>query len=139
MRKVIGHLSDLGSVILSGMIIVFFGYFPNYTPPGENGILIGVGVTLVIAVVYGILEYLTVVQADTVSPLYFAYETEISHFPVYAFIVVGTWWSSGIITLSFFQWVAAAILVVPIVLDVIGFVSLLAQRYLLTDELKTVR
>lgn len=139
MRKVIGYLSDLGSLILAGMIIVFFGYFPNYTPPGDNGVLIGVGVTLVIAVIYGILEYLTVVQADTVSPLYFAYETEISHFPVYAFIVIGTWWGSGLITLSFFQWIAAAILIVPIVLDIIGFVSLLAQRYLLTDELKTVK
>lgn len=139
MRNVIGFMSDASSLLLAAAIIVFFGYFPDYTPPGENGPLIGVGVALVIAVIYGILEYMTVVRSDTVSPLYFAWETEISHFPIYAFIVIGTWWWGGDIQISFFQWIVAAIIAVPVLLDVIGFVSLLAQRYLLTDELKTVR
>lgn len=139
MQKISALLSDSNSVVLAIGIIVFFGYFPGYEPATTNSMLLGLGVVVVIAFVYGVIEYLTVVRAETVSPLYFAWETEISHLPVYAFVVVGTWWLGGDIIISPFQWLVAVILTVSIVLDIVGFVSLLAQRYLLTDELKTVR
>ncbi|OGG58407.1 hypothetical protein A2765_05670 [Candidatus Kaiserbacteria bacterium RIFCSPHIGHO2_01_FULL_56_24] len=118
---------------------MFFSILPGYAPNGEYGMLIGIGVVLMIAVLYGLMEVTTVVKSETLNPLYFAWETFVSYVPLIALAMVAQRWFDGIITLSPFQWLTACILLVVILLDVLGFVTMLAQRYLLTDELKTVR
>ncbi len=132
-------LSDAGSIVLAIGLLLFYNTMPNYTPSGEYGQLIGLSIALVIAVIYGWFEVLTVVRADTVSPIYFAWETFMSYVPMFAFVWLAAEWWYGIIVISPFQWVVGGIFFTVVVLDIFGFVMMLAQRYLLTDELKTVR
>lgn len=138
MRNV-GIFSELGSFVLAVGIWMFFSLLPGYQPGGEYGTLIGIAVVFLIAVLYGVMEGLPVVSKSTPNPLYFAWETFASYTPLVALAMVAQRWFDGLIVLSPFQWLAAGILLAVILLDLLGFVTVLAQRYLLTDELKTVR
>jgi uncharacterized membrane protein len=138
MPNTVGIFSELGSLALAIGSWLFFNLAPGYEPGGQYGMLIGIAVVLAIAVVYGIMEVTTVVKGATPSPLYFAWETFASYTPLIALAMVLQRWFDGLITLSPFQWLAAGIILLVVLLDVFGFVTMLAQRYLLTDELKTV-
>ncbi len=138
MKNSIGFLADAGSFFLAIGIWVFFGAMPGYTPPGEYGTLIGIAIVIVIAILYGIMEALTIIRSDTVGPVYFAWETFLSYLPLIAFAMVVQRMLDGLVVLSSFQWLAALILIAVVLLDILGFVAILAQRYLLTDELKNV-
>lgn len=139
MRNGMRVLGELTSLMLAVGIWVFFNMYPGYTPTGEYGLLVGIGVVFAIAVVYDALEVAAILRSDTPSPVYFAWETLISYTPLLAFAMVAQRWIDGLIVISPFQWLTAAILLIAILLDVFGFVTLLAQRYLLTDELKSVQ
>lgn len=139
MTKLSTILSDAGSFILAIGLLLFYKTLPNYTPSGEYGQLIGVSLALIIAVLYVWLEASTVIRADTVSPVYFAWETFTSYVPAFAFMWLAAERWHGVITISPFQWVVGGIFLIVILLDLFGFVAMFAQRYLLTDELKTVR
>lgn len=125
--------------MLAVAIWIFFNWYPGYTPTGDNGLLIGIGVVFFISVIYAVFEVAAVLKSTTVSPLYFAFETFISYAPLMAFAMVVQRWLDGLIVVSSFQLLAGSIVLIAVLLDVLGFVSMLAQRYLLTDELKSVQ
>lgn len=139
MRKAITVIAEICSLFLAVGIWIFFNGYPGYTPSGENGLLFGIGTVFLIAVIYAVIEVAAVLKAATPSPLYFAFETFISYTPLFAFAMVVQRWLDGHIVVSSFQMLAGSVVLVAVLLDVLGFVSMLAQRYLLTDELKSVQ
>jgi|GEM_PF-4349567 len=139
MRKALSILTDLGSVLLAIGVLVFFLYFPNYKPPGENGVLIGIVIALVIVVIYLVLEGSMTMGDKTPTPLYFAFETEVSHFPGYALLWVVAAWYYNATVLSGFQWTVFVIIAAAVAADLFGVVTVVARQLLLTDEMKHVR
>ena len=139
MFKAISRYSDVGSLILAVGILGFFLGRPGYQPSGENGLLLGIGVVLVIAAVYAALEASMVLADRTPSPLYVALETLVSHLPGYALLWVLAAVYYGATTLSNFQWITFAIFTAVVLFDLIGIVTIVARQLLLTDELKSVK
>ncbi|MFZ2555655.1 MAG: hypothetical protein WAX57_02345 [Minisyncoccia bacterium] len=138
MKKALDVMSDLGSVILAAGLFFYFKYFPGHAPSTTGGTLFGVGIAGGFAILYGILEALPVIRKETPTPIYLAFETFVSYIPMFAFCVIGTLWATGQIVISSFQWIVAGIFLTAILLDLFGFLAVMAQRLLLTDELKNV-
>ena len=136
MRKFFGIMSDLGSVILAVGLYAYFVLAAGHEP--SNAIFASF-VAFALAVVYGLLEAIPVMSGKTPSPLYLAFETFFSYIPLFAFCAIGTLFMKGHIVISSFQWFVAVVFLVVILLDVLGFLTILSQRLLLTDEYKGVK
>lgn len=139
MRRIVNAISDVGSIVLAALLLAFFLGRPGYQPTGEYGILWGVGVVLAIAIIYIILEGVTVLSDKTPSPFYVAVETMFSYVPLMALVWVLAAWKYGATTLSPFQWIVFFVALFVILVDLIGFVTIVARQLLLTDEVKGIR
>ncbi len=116
-----------------GLMIFYYNY-QGYTPASGNDTLIAWAIVGTIALAYLGIEYLEV--KVEMSKVDMAMETFLSYLPVMALSSVLTAWKLGAIMVSSFQFWTGVVFLVVVLVDVLGFTSLIFDNMMSTFAAK---